>query len=182
MKMLKSATLMAITALALGAPQTSAAQKAGPDGHDLERAEQLVIQARQLSENHQEYHAASKLYRKAAQLYGETPEAADAWSRAGLLAFYSDDNRAPSDLRQAGEIALAFGHVGFAAKAFLDGAWVAHQRGMSRTALDLATRGERLTDSPLLAEADREALKRRFVEAAGEEEGDGVADGAVVSR
>lgn len=165
MKKLQGAALMAITVLALGAParQAAAAPVAGPDAETVERAHELVIQARQLSENFQEYHAASKLYRKAAQLYGNEVEAAEAWAMAGTLAFYSGDNRASSDLTRAGEIALTYGRVHFAAKSFLDAAWVAHDRGMNRTALALATRGYRLAGSPLLAEADRRALQSRVV-------------------
>lgn len=179
---LRTTALLAVTALTLGGTAQAAdgLQRSGPDDADVERARALVVKARQASENLQAWDAAHELYRKAAELFGNTPEAADAWARAGLFAFYGEDNRASRDFRKAGEIAMEHGRVAFAAKAFLDGAWVANRSGMKQTAYDLAVRGERLSRSPLLAEADRARLQSRLQRA---EAGTGeLLEGAVVRR
>jgi tetratricopeptide (TPR) repeat protein len=179
---LRTTALLAVTALTLGGTAQAAdgLQRSGPDDADVERARELVVKARQASENLQAWDAAHELYRKAAELFGNSSEAADAWARAGLFAFYGEDNRATSDFQKAGEIAMEHGRVAFAAKAFLDGAWVADRTGMKRIAYDLAVRGERLARSPLLAEAERARLQSRL-----ESSGDGVGElmeGPVVRR
>ena len=157
---IRTAAFMAITALAIGAPQqASATLTDGPE--EIEQARDIQLQAQQLAENLQEYKAASQLYRRAAELYGEHEDAAQAWAWAGRLSYYAGDNRAVSDLRKAGEIAIQYGDVGFAARAFMDAAWLAHKQGMNTSAIELATRATDLAKSPYLAEADREALQRR---------------------
>jgi len=173
MKTLRTAALMGVAALALSAPAAQATP-AGPE----QEAHELEIQARQLAENHQAYAEAAELYRKAAKLYGPSVKAAEAYHLAGKMAFYDRDNRATDDMTRAGEMAAEFGHVALAAQSFLDGAWLAQREGLSRTAVELATRADRLADSPLLAEVDREALKRRIVERADQI----IAEEAVVRR
>jgi len=163
MRTLRAAALMGVAALALSAPAVQAAP-AGPE----EDAQRLEIQARQLAENHQAYGQAAKLYRKAAELYGPSLEAAAAYHQAGKMSFYDRDNRATDDMKRAGDIAAEFGHVALAAQSYLDGAWLAQREGLVQTAVELATRADRLTDSPLLAEAERDALKRRIAERAEE--------------
>ncbi len=157
------ATLLALTALTLAATAGPLDAAQGPDDDPrIERAADLVVKARQVSENQQAYGAAAKLYRKAAELYATDPEAADAWAEAGRMAYYAGDNRAGDDLRRAGESALAYGRVGFAARSFLDAAWLAREDGLHRTALDLATRASQLARSPRLAAAERAELERRL--------------------
>lgn len=156
-------TLLATAALTLAATAAPLAGLQGPgDEERIATAADLVVKARQISENHQEYRTAAHLYRRAAELYDADPEAADAWSQAGRMAFYARDNRAGDDLRRAGESALANGRVGFAARSFLDAAWLAREDGLHRTALELATRASDLARSPRVATAEREELERRL--------------------
>ena len=166
MRTLRAVALMGVAALALSAPAVQAAP-AGPE----EDARQLEIQARQLAENHQAYRQAAELYRKAAKLYGPSLEAAAAHAQAGKMAFYDRDNRATDDMKRAGDMAAEFGHVALAAESYLDGAWLAQREGLLQMAVDLATRADRLTESPLLAEAERDALKRRIAERAEDQTG-----------
>jgi hypothetical protein len=87
---------------------------------------------------------------------------------AGYLQFYRGRPKAAvASLTHAGEAFLALGDVERAAKAFIDGAWVAQSAGMQAEARDLRERGRLLTRSPLLDAAERTALVRRLGEAAG---------------
>ncbi|HKK94230.1 MAG TPA: hypothetical protein VJ925_12415 [Longimicrobiales bacterium] len=160
MKTIRTAAVMAITALAIGAPQQASATTIdGPD--QIAEARAIQAEAQTLAENEQNYGEASQLYRRAARLFGQHPEAAEAWAWAGRLSYYDGSDQSVSDLEKAGEMALRYGDVELAAHSFLDAAWVAHEHGMNRQALDFAERATDLVHSPLLADADREVIERR---------------------
>jgi len=160
MKTIRTTAFMAITALAIGVPQPASAT--GPDGPDqIAEAREIQLEAQKLATRVDRYDDAADLYRRAAELFGQHPEAAEAWAWAGKFSYYDGSAQAVSDLRNAGEMALRYGQVDLAAHSFLDAAWVAHERGMNAEALDLAGRATDLGQSPLLADADRRAIERR---------------------
>lgn len=160
MKMIRTTAFMAITALAIGTPQQAhAAAAEGPD--QVEEARAIQLEAAELATRVDRYGEAAKLYRRAAELFGQHPEAAEAWAWAGRLSYYDGSDRAVSDLRKAAEMALRFGNVGLAAHSFLDAAWVAHEKGMNAEAIDFARRATDLSRSPLLTASDRERIQRR---------------------
>lgn len=157
----------ALSAITLAAPLTAVAQ--GPE--DIERARQIRAMAVELSQNIDdvdEFGQTSDLYREAAELFGETAEAAESWAQAGHFAFYDRDEKAVEYFQKAAEIATSYGNVAVAARAYLDGAWVADQIGHGEVALEMAEAGQRMAESPLLTSSEREALARRVNEKAGD--------------
>lgn len=158
---------VALSAIALAAPLSAAAQS--PE--DIDRARQIRAMAEELSQNIDdvnEFGETAALYREAAEMFGETAEAAESWAKAGHFAFYDRDDKAVEYFQTAAKIATAYGDVGTAARAYLDGAWVANQSGQGAVAIDMAERGQRLAESPLLTESERTDLARRVQEKAGE--------------
>jgi hypothetical protein len=115
--------------------------------------------------------SAAGLYRRAAELRGaEDPRSAMDLRLAGYIDYYREHGQAALvSLTESGESFLALGDVQGAADAFIDGAWVAAQLGMSAEARALADRARLLTRSPLLAPAERFALARRLGVTAGTE-------------
>jgi hypothetical protein len=161
----RSTILTALSAVAIAAPLSATVQAEGRG--DIERAREIRAMAYELSQNIDdvdEFGETAALYREAAELFGETAEAAEAWAQAGHFAFYDRDDRAVEYFRKAGEIATSYGDVAVAARAYLDGAWVANRSGEGAVALEMAERGQRLAESPLLAESEREDLERRIRE------------------
>lgn len=155
----RTSASMAITALALSAGMTSAQDLAPLGAGRSDKVAEIEQQARAATQTSTNWWKASILYRRAAELRAEEPVAAEHYRMAGLLAYYArHTGTAVEDLTRAGEAALAWGDVAFAAKAFLDAAWVANRDGDGAQALALVRRGERLAHSPLLARADRAAL------------------------
>ncbi|NIP58873.1 MAG: hypothetical protein GWM92_11200, partial [Gemmatimonadetes bacterium] len=94
-------------------------------------AEALEARAWALTQGRPRWKRAADLYRRAARLRGPGQfRAAEILHLAGSLYFYGD--RAKTALRthrEAGEAFLALGDVPGAARAFLDGAWVAAEAG-----------------------------------------------------
>jgi hypothetical protein len=132
---------------------------------DSRQAHELVTQAASLLDRPDEYGRAARLYREAAHLIENSPETVDHLIMAGHLSFYDgDDGDALNDLREGAEAALAFGDVATAAEAFLDAAWVAQHANRNRTAVELARRGERLANSPLLSQSDRVGILTRIAD------------------
>jgi len=164
--------LTALSALAIAAPLSAGIQIDGPG--DIERAREVRGMAHEVANNIEyvnQYAEASTLYRQAAELFGETAEAAEAWALAGQFAYYAGDDKSVSYFEKAGEIATTHGHVGLAARAYLDGAWIANRSGEGAVALEMAERGQRLAESPYLSTTEREELARRVAEKTGEIQG-----------
>lgn len=114
---------------------------------------------------------AADLYLRAAELRGAAdPQSADNLLLAGYIQFYSErPDAALLSLTEAGEAFLALGDVVHAAAAFIDGAWVAVQAGMSAEARDLGARAWLLTRSPLLRTDERLTIAGRLGAAPGME-------------
>lgn len=161
----RTTVLTALSALALAAPLSAAAQVDGPE--NFERAREIREMAFELSQNIDdvdEFGETAELYREAAELFGESAEAAEAWALAGQFAYYDRDDRSVEYFERAAEIATSYGDVVVAARAYLDGAWVANQHGQGGLAIEMADRGQRLAESPLLTDAERSELARRVEE------------------
>ncbi len=110
------------------------------------------------------WESAAGLYRRAAELRGTgDPRSALDLRLAGYIYYYrSRGAAAVVSLTESGEAFLSLGDVQGAAEAFIDGAWVAAQLGMSAEAMVLAERAKLLTRSPLLPADERFALARRL--------------------
>lgn len=128
------------------------------------KAVELESQARQLTTNVRGFSSAASLYRKAASLRVEgDPQGIRDLIQAGRLYFYvGKTGRATDSLASAGRIAIQFGDVVTAAQAYLDAAYAADANGDRTKAFDLATRAQKLAQSPLIDAAERSALLARI--------------------
>ncbi len=161
----RSATLAAVAALAVSAVPGTAQTATAIDGTAQAKAAELQQQAAQIAQTSKDWSRAASLYRRAAELQGDDPAAAKNFRMAGVLAYYSGNERESTrDLTRAGETALEWGDVAMAARWFLDAAWVAHRDGNGSRAVELAHRAERLTRSPLLLREERAALLSRIAD------------------
>ncbi len=108
------------------------------------------------------------MYRAAANLREEgDPEAVEDLVYAARLSYYLRDHEAAiRDLVGAAQQALAGGDVIRAAHVYTDAAWVAGKAGKTRDQRALASRAQRLADSPLLTQDDRDDVLERFEEEA----------------
>lgn len=152
-RILIAAGLLALTA----AP--AAAQKDGPEGPEALEARALELEGFGPTR----YAEAASLYRKAADLRtGGDPRAVNNLLKSGKLYFYAGKrDRAVADLVKAADMALAYGDVLSAATGYLDAGWVANEIGDGARAYELAVKGARLSQSPLIEAAQRQALAAR---------------------
>ena len=157
------ATIVALSAGTLGTAELEA--QAASAMNDEARAAALVEKAEELSKVRANFHEAASHYREAVDLYDGRRPAVEPLRMAGRLAFYmGDESRAYRDFARAGEIALEWGDVVSAANAFLDAAWIARERDQGAQAVDMITRAEKLSHSPLIAASDRRGLQERIAE------------------
>jgi len=160
MKMIRNAAFTAMIAMTAALPQqVSAANVYGPD--EIEEARKVLVEARRAANTPDGYAEASRLYRRAAELFGEHPEAVDAWAWAGRLSWYTGAETAISDFDNAGELALQFGDVGSAASSFLDAAFAAGKHGQREMAAQLVERAADLAQSPYLGDREKDRLMAR---------------------
>lgn len=156
--MSRSLMTAGLLALTLAAPAAGAQMDAPPEAETLEaRAASLEATGPEA------YGEAASLYRKAADLRMEgDPQGVADLMKAGKLSYYAGRHeRAVGDLVKAADRALAFGDVLNAATAYLDAGWVAFTMGDGARAYDLAVKGARLSESPLIGADERQALRRR---------------------
>ena len=156
-----AAAIVAISALTAVPATAQTTYKA-----DGIKAAELESQAQHLTNDIRGFKSAASLYRKAASLRVEgDPQGIRDLIKAGRLHFYvGKAGHATNDLANAGRIALQFGDVVTAAQAYLDAAYAADADGNRAKALDLATRAQRLAQSPLIDAAERAALLARIDE------------------
>jgi len=150
-----------LAALGVGAPvQAQAIESAEATAASLES------EAEKLSEQKHRWDYAASLYRAAAQLRDDgDPQAVHDLVYAGRLAYYIRDlPAAMRDLEGAALHAMAGGDVMRAAHIYTDAAWVAGKAGKTRDQRALAGRAQRLADSPLLTDMDRDEVLDRFDE------------------
>ena len=152
----------ALLAATLATPATLRAQTAGPTAGQVE-VDALRARASEESESRDGFLEASLLFRRAATLQGDRPEAVEDLVRAATLAYYAGrEGDAVDDLDRAAETALEWGDVLTAAEAWLDAAWVSWKRGDTEDAAAFATRAERLSHSPLIQREERRAILSRL--------------------
>jgi tetratricopeptide (TPR) repeat protein len=135
------------------------------------KASELEYQAQEYAADVDGFGKAASLYRKAANLRLEgDPQGIRDLIKAGRLWFYvGRADRAAADLAKAGRIAHEYGDVVTAARAYLDAAWAADASGNGARAFDLATKAQRLAQSPLLARQERVRLLARIDEGIGQQ-------------
>lgn len=128
------------------------------------RAKQLEAHAQELMAERTNWKDAARNLRQAAELRGEgDAQAVSNLVTGARLSYYAGDDRAAlSDLRQAGDRALAMGDVNTAAHAYLDAAWMGMQLSRPEVVAEYIHRAELLTRSPLLTAAHREAIQQRM--------------------
>ncbi|HSG47705.1 MAG TPA: hypothetical protein VLA43_07845 [Longimicrobiales bacterium] len=149
--------------LMAGGAQAQAVSATGDEEIRVEKAQALEAAAREAAEVRAAFREASRLYRQAAEIRGDQPEAAQSLMMAGALAYYvGSEGQAIKDLTRAGELALAWGDVVTAAQAFLDASWVAAKEGRQNDAAELGRRAERLSASPLIQRQERGAILNRI--------------------
>lgn len=160
MRMIRGAALTAMMTMSAGLSQPVAAMSLDGPG-EIEEARRVLVEALAVAGSPDGYAEAAGLYRRAAGLFGDHPEAADAWAAAGRLAYYDGDDNAIRDFDRAGEMALQFGDVGLAAKSFLDAAFVADHFGRARQVGSRVERAFDLAQSPYLGDEERARLMAR---------------------
>lgn len=131
----------------------------------LDRAVKLEALAAEASLDLQTFEQAAELYREASKLRGASPESVRNDIRAAHLSYYlGDEGDAIGGLEDAARAALSWDDVTTAARTFLDAAWVAQEDGRIRTAIHLAREAEALSDSPLMARAERNEILERIAD------------------
>ncbi|HSM35895.1 MAG TPA: hypothetical protein VK837_05790 [Longimicrobiales bacterium] len=159
--MIAKTGLMALTLVALASAPASASDS--DPRSDPERAQQLHAQAISLLDSPHRWAEAASLLRRSAENLSEDDPAASATMRfAGrVYAQAGDLGKARRAFASAAELALARGDLVDAAYAYIDAAHAASEQGDSSEAVELAEKARRLTASPLLPDADREAIGAR---------------------
>lgn len=153
-----AALLVAASATGLSAQVTAEAT--------VTEFETIEMDARARLANLKDWDRAAALFRRAAELRpAGDPIAAEDLIYAARLSFYEGDKRqSVRDFESAGNRALAMGDLVVAANAFMDGAWVAHNRGYGEWAFALVDKARLLSNSPLLPDNERMHLRSRWVE------------------
>jgi hypothetical protein len=150
-------------ALALTAVPASGQQFASVE-IDPARAAQLEAEAEELMADQADWKKAEKLLREAAALRpaGDALAVKDLLAAAKLMYYGGRERSAMRQLEDVGQRALTEGNVLTAAHAFADAAWIAKDNGHGTKALELADRAQRLANSPLIDESERQELLERF--------------------
>lgn len=131
----------------------------------LEQASSLEALADEAARDLQTFDEAARLYRKAAEVRGHSPESVQNRILAAHLDYYLGDHSDAADgLADAAETAMSWDDVRTAAHAFLDAAWVALEDGRNRLARRLALEADRLSHSPLMARTDRQLVQSRIAD------------------
>lgn len=164
MKMRGGVAIVAFLGMAFGAGTLQA--DPGPRGRvDIAKALRYEAAAESVGRTPEFFQQAAEYLEAAADFRpeGDSQGVQDLVSASRLRFYAGDEGRAQSLLKEAGEVALAYGDVGAAAEAFLDAAWIARKRGLAPVAQDLLSRAHKLTQSPLLEESQRSVLLSRIV-------------------
>lgn len=131
----------------------------------LEKASKLEALAEEAARDLQTFAEAARLYRKAAEVRGHSPESVQNRILAAHLDYYLGDRSDAADgLAGAAETAKSWDDVRTAAHAFLDAAWVALEDGHARQARRLALEAERLSHSPLMAAEEQQRVQDRIAD------------------
>lgn len=156
-------TRVAVAALLIAASATGATAQSVTRANTDEIAT-LEMDARDYLNDLSKWDRAATLFRRAAQLRpaGDATATEDLLYAARLSFYEGSERQAIRDFEAAGQRALAMGDVLLAANAFADAAWVAQHRGYGERAHALIERAQLLSNSPLIAENERELLRARW--------------------
>lgn len=145
--------------MTLGAPVGSADPRV-----DVTRAERLEARADALADRMDRRAQAARLYREAAGLRpAEDPQRVANLRNAARMSFYAGQlPAAERDAHEASQAALRQGDLVEAAHAYLDAAWLAARRGQAEQAERWIEEARLLSASPLLAQAQQEAIRSRM--------------------
>ena len=126
--------------------------------------EALEAKAKQLYETPKKYGEAVKLYVRAADMRTPgDPMRVTNLVMASRLSFYTGKKTRAADLMErAADEAHAAGDVVRAANAYIDASFLAQAAGNDVKVMELVSKAQLLTASPLLATSDREAILRRI--------------------
>ena len=107
---------------------------------------------------------AAKLHERSAALRDESdPQAATCLRSAAFLRYYAGSRRASADLMEkAADRAAGIGDVARAADSYIDAAYIAQELKDVSRARELAHRAELLSNSPLITDVQRAALRARI--------------------
>lgn len=147
------------------APSSAAAQQ---DGSDPDRAGVLEARAETLGTDEAQFARAAGLFRRAANLRDDAdPRKVENLLNAARFSHYAGRSaRAIDDAATAARVALRQGDVVRAGHAYLDAAWLARESGKSQQMNSFIQEALLLSNSPLLARADRSGLLMRIGDAA----------------
>lgn len=143
-------------------------EQGGPTDRVADNPTELEAQARSLFSSPARYDEAVRLFVKAAGLrdIGD-PQRVKDLSMASRLAYYRGETGEALDLmRRAADEAMSTGDVLAAAHGFMDSAYLAHEIGQTGVAAELMKKAEKLSYSPLIAQADREEIRARIASGA----------------
>ncbi len=133
---------------------------------DVAKATRYEAAAARIAVSRQFFDEAARYYEMAAKLRpaGDCQAVRDMMDASKLRFYLGDEGKAQWMLEDAADIALEYGDVKTAAKAYLDAAWIAHKRGgrHATAANKLVARAQKLAQSPLLGATERDALLGRI--------------------
>lgn len=164
-RMMGVAAVVAIAGTAFTATASQAQSTTAKTEVDVAKAMRYEDAAARSAKSRTFFKEAARYYETAAGLRpaGDCKGVQDMVEASRINYYLGDERKAQSQLETAGEIALQYGDVGTAAKAFLDAAWIARQRGQHAVVVrNLLARAQKLAQSPLLDASDRDALLGRI--------------------
>jgi hypothetical protein len=163
-----AATLPLAGAVSAQAISTEPAPASAPEiDRNMEKAAELEARAWALRDLMDQRSKAANLYRQAAALRPDhDPKKVESLRQASRMHHYADRvNRAADDAAQAARVALRQGDLMEAADAYMDAAWLAGRLGDETRTAQYLEEARLLTNSPLLAHAQREEILRRLEDA-----------------
>jgi hypothetical protein len=133
------------------------------------RADKLHDQAMNLPTETRYAKKAARLHEESAELRAvDDAQAVGCLRTAAFLRYYAGDRRAGVNLMErAATRAADLGDVARAADAYIDAAYIAQEVKDNARARELGRRAQLLTNSPLLSDAQRLALRNRLTGAQG---------------
>jgi len=160
-----SSTLLALAALPAAARAQATLKPVRVTAQGVSRADRLRIEAEVLPTRLDQFSKAARLYEQSAAAREAGDTATTTCLRtAAFLRYYTGNTRASTDLMEkAAQRSTEQGDVAGAATSYIDAAILAVEAQQGARALDLGRRAEQLAASPLLTDAQRDALRTRMV-------------------
>lgn len=165
MRMKGAVAIVAFAGMAFTANGMMAQSTSTEDGVNVAKAMRYEAAADRVGKSMEFFNEAAKYWEKAAALRpaGDCQAVQDMVEASRLRYYLGDEGKAQSLLEDAGEVAWTYGDVATAARAFLDAAWIAQERGQATVVHTLISRAKKLAQSPLLTVDQREALLGRIL-------------------